>query len=318
MPKYIFNKETLSYEEVRSSRHFRITKGAVLFAGSIIMAVFWIWLYSDVFGFTLPKTAALEKTNARLVSKLELLSRQVEKDGEYLASMQLRDNDIYRSVFGMSEIPSEIRNAGFGGVDRYSYLDGIDRTGLLKRTEMGLDILSKKACIQSSSYDEVESVAEKADNMAACIPSVPPINPDRSTYRLSSSFGYRSDPFTGKSKRHTGMDFATPVGNRIYSTADGVVENIKVDRFGYGKYVIVDHGFGYKTRYAHMSEIAVEPGTAVKRGQFIGYSGNSGRSSGPHVHYEVMYKGNYVNPIRYMDLDMTSEEYSLLVERAGS
>ena len=133
MPKYIFNKETLSYEEVRSSRHFRITKGAVLFAGSIVMAVFWIWLYSDVFGFTLPKTAVLEKTNARLVSKLELLSRQVEKDGEYLASMQLRDNDIYRSVFGMNEIPSEIRNAGFGGVDRYSYLDGIDRTGLLKR-----------------------------------------------------------------------------------------------------------------------------------------------------------------------------------------
>lgn len=318
MPKYIFNIDTLSYEEVRRSRRFRMTKGAVLFAGSILMAVFWLWLYSSVLGFSLPKTRALEKANARLLSKMELLARQVEKDGEYLASMQLRDNDIYRSIFGMHEIPSEIRNAGFGGVDRYAYLDGIDRTGILKETEMSLDILSRKACVQSTSFDEVEAVAKKADNMAACIPSVPPIVPDRAAYRVSSSFGYRSDPFTGNSKRHTGMDFATRIGNRVYSTADGVVESIRNDRFGYGNYVVVDHGFGYKTRYAHMSQIAVKEGDELKRGQLVGFSGNSGRSSGPHLHYEVIYKGNYVNPIKYMDLDMAVDEYSSLVERAGS
>ena len=249
---------------------------------------------------------------------LELLNRNLDSDSESLKSFQSRDNDIYRSVFGMAEIPDEVRNAGFGGVDRYAYLDAVDRTGLLKRTEFRLDVLTKKAYLQSHSFDEIESVAKKAGDMAACIPSVPPVVPDRSTYRISSSFGYRSDPFTGRKKRHTGIDFACEVGNGIYATADGVVETVRSGSYGYGTYVIVDHGFGYKTRYAHLSRINVESGTVVRRGTLIGLSGNSGRSSGPHLHYEVMYKGRYVNPMNYMDLGMGTDEYAQVTQKASA
>ena len=318
MPKYIFNKETLNYEEYTSSGKVKALKGFLIFAASVAVAFMNLWIYTSVLGWDLPKTAFLKKTNARLNSDLELLNREIDSDAVYLASFQSRDNDIYRSVFGMNEIPAEVRNAGFGGVDRYAYLDAVDRTGLLRKTEIRLDILTKKAYVQSNSFDEIESVAKKAGDMALCIPSVPPIVPDRSEYRLSSSFGYRSDPFSGVRKRHTGMDFACHVGNGVYATADGTVETVRADSRGYGKYVIIDHGFGYKTRYAHLSRIDVSVGDQVSRGTRIAESGNSGRSSGPHLHYEVIYKGGYVNPLNFMDLDMTVNEYSQVVEKAVS
>lgn len=310
MPRYIFNKDTLSYEEIKDPRRYKLTKGALLFIGSVLLSVVYLWLYTSVLGFELPKTVLLQKKNAKLSSDYEVLNKEIDRSALYLASIQLRDNDIYRSIFGMNEIPAEVRNAGFGGVNRYAYLKNIDFSGLLTHTEMRLDILTKKACVQSRSFDEVESVSRKAGSMMACIPSIPPMMPDREIYRISSSFGFRSDPFTGKYKRHTGMDFACKPGNVIRSTADGEVVKVGFDFFGYGNFVIVDHGFGYKTRYAHLSRIAVAEGMKVSRGSMVGESGNSGRSSGPHLHYEVMYRDNYVNPLNFMDLDMTPEEYS--------
>ena len=318
MAKYIFNKETLNYEEYTYSGKLKLVRAVIIFAASVAVAFLYLWFYTSVLGYDLPKTAFLKKTNARLNTRLELLNRELDSDAGYLASFQARDNDIYRSVFGMNEIPAEVRNAGFGGVDRYSYLSAIDRTGLLRSTEIRLDILTKKACLQSTSFDEIESVAKKAGDMAACIPSVPPVNPDKDEYRISSSFGYRSDPFLGTTKRHTGMDFACHIGNRVYVTADGVVEDVRTDSYGYGKYVIIDHGFGYKTRYAHLSSIKVEEGMKVTRGTLIALSGNSGRSSGPHLHYEVIYKGGYVNPMNYMDLGMSVEEYAQLTGKASA
>ena len=317
MPKYIFNKETLTYEEYTCSGKLKFLRAALLFAASAGAAFLYLWLYTSVLGYDLPKTAFLKKANARLNTRLELLNMELDSDAEYLASFQSRDNDIYRSVFGMNEIPAEVRNAGFGGVDRYAYLDAIDRTGLLRQTEIKIDVLTKKAWLQSNSFDEIEVVARKAGDMAVCIPSVPPILPDKSQYRISSSFGYRSDPFLGTRKRHTGMDFACHIGNQVYATADGVVEAVRTDTYGYGKYVIIDHGFGYKTRYAHLSKINVEKGMTVTRGSLIALSGNSGRSSGPHLHYEVMYKGNYVNPMNFMDLGMSVGEYAQVTEKAA-
>ena len=317
MPTYTFNKDTLTYEEYNCSGKKKLLRAVALFAASVAAAFLYLWLYTSVFGYELPKTALLTKANARLNTRLELLNRDLDADAEYLAAIQSRDNDIYRSVFGMTEIPAEVRNAGFGGVDRYAYLDAIDRTGLLRQTEARIDVLTKKAYLQSKSFDEIESVAKKAGDMAACIPSVPPIVPDRTQYRISSSFGYRSDPFLGTKKRHTGMDFACHIGNNVYATADGVVETVRTDAYGYGKYVIIDHGFGYKTRYAHLSQIMVEKGMTVSRGSLIALSGNSGRSSGPHLHYEVMYKGNYVNPMNFMDLGMSVNEYSQVTAKAS-
>ena len=278
------------------------------------MTGLYCWIYTSVLGLDSPKTALLKKKNAEWSSKIEVLNRQLDEYSTALASLQMRDDEIYRSLFGMNEIPSAVRNAGFGGVNRYAHLDEVDPDGLLKKTAVKLDVLTKKSYVQSKSFDEVAQLSRRAGEMASCIPAIPPVNPDPKIYRLSSSFGYRKDPFSGRQKRHTGVDFALKPGNPLYATGDGVVESVKFELFGYGNQVVIDHGFGYKTRYAHMKTIGVAEGMKVKRGECIGLSGNSGRSSGPHLHYEVLYKGAYVNPANYYDLSITPEEYATMVQ----
>ena len=315
--KYVFNPKTLSYEVKKRSRRSRALRTMTMFVMSLGMAVLYFWLYTGVFGMELPKTILLKKTNAQWHSRVEVLNRQLDGYDKALTSLQMRDDDIYRAIFGMHEIPSEVRNAGFGGVNRYSHYDGLGHSAQLKTTAMRLDILTKKTYVQSRSFDEVAQLSKRAGDMASCIPAIPPVVPDRSIYRLSSSFGFRSDPFTGRSKRHTGVDFALKPGNPIYATGDGVVEKVKFEFFGYGNQVLIDHGFGYKTRYAHMKSINVVEGMKVKRGECIGESGNSGRSSGPHLHYEVIYKDKHINPANYFDLTITPEEYATMVQNTA-
>jgi len=284
---------------------------------SLCMAALYFWVYTSVLGLEPPKTLLLKKKNAEWCSKVEVMNRHLDQYDDALASLQMRDDDIYRSIFGMDEIPAEIRNAGFGGVNRYSHYDAIDPDGLLKETVVRLDVLAKKTYVQSRSFDEVALLSKRAGDMASCIPAIPPVNPDPTKYRLSSGFGYRSDPFSGRTARHTGVDFAMKTGNPIYVTGDGVVESVKFEFFGYGNHVVIDHGFGYKTRYAHLKSIGVVEGMKVKRGECIGLSGNSGKSSGPHLHYEVIYKGNHVNPSNYYDLTITPEEYATMVQNTA-
>ena len=314
---YIFNDRTLMYEIRKRSKLSQIFKSAAVFALTLGMSVLYFWLYTSVLGLDLPKTVLLKKQNAEWCSKMEVMNRQLDGYEDALASLQMRDDDIYRSIFGMHEIPAEVRNAGFGGVNRYAHLDGVGQGGLLKNTAVRMDVLTKKSYVQSKSFDEVAQLSKRAGDMASCIPAIPPINPDPSKYRLSSGFGYRTDPVYGRSARHTGVDFAMKPGNPIYSTGDGVVESVKFEFFGYGNQVVIDHGFGYKTRYAHMRNIGVVEGMKVKRGECIGESGNSGKSTGPHLHYEVIYKGSPVNPSNYYDLAITPEEYAEMVQNTA-
>lgn len=312
--RYVFNSKTLSYEVKKRSKRSRFFRSLMLFAVSLGMALFYFWLYAYVLDLEPPKTALLKKKNAEWCSRVEMLNRKLDESSEALTSLQMRDDDIYRSIFGMNDIPSEVRNAGFGGVNRYAHYDDVDPNGLLKKTAVRIDVLTKKTFVQSKSFDEVAQLSRRAGEMASCIPAIPPMNPDPKKYRFTSQFGYRRDPFTGRSKRHTGVDFAMKPGNPIYSTGDGVVESVKFELFGYGNQVVIDHGFGYKTRYAHLKSVGVAEGMKVKRGECIGLSGNSGRSSGPHLHYEVLYRGSHVNPANYFDLSITPEEYATMVQ----
>lgn len=315
--KYTFNPKTLSYEVKKRSKRSRVLRSLAIFAVSLVLSAVYLWVYVSVLELELPKTVLLKKENAQWSSRMEVLNRQLDACDEALVALQMRDDDIYRSIFGMHEIPAEIRNAGFGGVNRYEHLEGVGQGERLRNTVMRLDVLTKKSYVQSKSFDEVALLSKRAGDMASCIPAIPPVVPDKKIYRLSSSFGYRSDPFTGRSKRHTGVDFALKPGNPIYATGDGVVESVKFEFFGYGNSVVIDHGFGYKTRYAHLKSIGVAEGMKVRRGECIGESGNSGRSSGPHLHYEVVYKDRHVNPANYYDLTITPEEYSTMVQNTA-
>lgn len=315
--QYIFNSRTLEYEVRKLSRTSRVLKSVVLFAVTVALSMLYFWVYTSVLELEPPKTVLLKKKNAEWSSRMELMNRQLDGYEDALTSLQMRDDDIYRSIFGMHEIPAEVRNAGFGGVNRYAHYDDIDQNGLLKNTVVRLDVLTKKTYVQSKSFDEVALLSKRAGDMASCIPAIPPINPTPGAYRLSSRFGYRVDPVYGRSAHHSGVDFALQPGNPVYATGDGVVESVKFEFFGYGNQVVIDHGFGYKTRYAHMKTIGVVEGMKVKRGECVGESGNSGKSTGPHLHYEVMYKGRHVNPSNYYDLTITPDEYATMVQQTA-
>ena len=278
---------------------------------AISMFLFYMWFYVRVLGLDLPKTAILKRQNAAWNTRIDQMSTRLDRYDELLTLLEVRDDRIYRSVYGLDPIPQAVRHSGFGGENRYAALEG---TALLEAVHR-LDVLEKRAYVQSKSFEDVWALQQTAGDLAAHIPAIPPINTDPFTYRLSSPFGYRSDPILGVGKRHTGMDFACPPGNPIYVTGDGTVVTVKHDRSGYGNHVEVDHGFGYVTRYAHMSRIDVEEGQKLTRGDCLGLSGKSGRITGPHLHYEVIYRKDYVNPAFYMDLTIEPDAYFEMVRK---
>ena len=311
--RYIINPDTLSYELARESVTARLLKFLAWLGIGLVCFLVYGWLYTRVLGMPLPKTRVLESRNAELVSSYRMLEERLDEQGKVLYDIQMRDNSVYRPIFGMEQIPSDIRNAGFGGVDRYSYLQEYDNGPLLVSSAMKMDILSKKAYIQSKSFDEVALLAQRAGDMATCVPNINPVDMSGPGVRLASSFGYRFHPIYHRPILHRGIDITGPSGYPIFATGDGVVESVNVSFYGYGNCVVIDHGFGYKTRYAHLKSALVAPGQKVSRGDQIARMGNSGLSTGTHLHYEVIYRGNPVNPWNYLTDDLSVEEYSELV-----
>lgn len=300
--------------EVEEVNEHRVLKMVLAAAVGALLLVLYLWIHAGVLGKDLPKTVILRHQNTAWQSRMAVMSGHLDQYEELLELLEIRDDKIYRSVYGMNEIPAEVREAGIGGPDRYAAFDAIDKSSPLRGIAIRTDRLMKMAAVQSKSFDDVQALASTAGDMASCIPAIAPMSTDPTTYRMSSPFGYRSDPITGAPKGHSGMDFACPPGNPVYATGDGVVEAVKHEFFGYGNWIMINHGFGYKSRYAHLSRIFVREGQKVKRGDFIGLSGRSGRATGPHLHYEVFYRDNHVNPAPFMDLTLPPEDYYAIVK----
>jgi len=280
---------------------------AVAAAGALLFGLYLL-LYLGVFHLTLPKTAALRRQLSQWEERTERLGNRMDSYEEDLALLQVRDNRIYRPVFGMQEMPDSSREKG-----RYAIPEGVD--GLLASTMLRSERIMRRAGAQSLSYDQVERLSLQAGDMASHIPAIPPINPDPKTYRFSSPFGYRNHPILGGVRLHKGVDLGCDQGNPIYCTGDGVVEMTKDENRSYGRQVLVNHGFGYHSRYAHMSQIFVYEGMKLKRGDCVGLSGNTGQSTSPHVHYEVLYNGEAVDPLHFMDLSIPVKDYFEMVRK---
>ena len=306
--KYVLNPETLMVDVQEETRIAGWQVALVSLAGLAIFLLF-MFLMTSVLHKDLPKTAILRHTNAEWNTRIDQMSQQLDHCDMLLTMLEERDDRVYRSVYGMDEIPQAVRRAGLGGEKRYADLSGTTVLGIVRR----LDQMEKRVFIQSKSFDDVSTLQRSAGDLASHIPALSPMDP--STYRLSSAYGYRIHPVLGYRKLHTGMDFACPPGNPIYVSGDGTVVKVAHERGGYGNHVEVDHGFGYKTRYAHMSRIDVKLGQRVTRGDCLGLSGRSGLVSGPHLHYEVMYRKDYVNPALYMDLSIPQEDYVTMVKK---
>lgn len=287
-----------------------------LFVASVALFFVYLHIYVVVCGLELPKTRMLKRQNAALVTQSRMLGHRIEQNEIALDALALRDEDIYRSIFGLGSIPEDVRNSGLDGAN-YAELDKLDRKGNISALRSRSDVMVKKAYVQSRSFDEIELMLATADNMATSVPAICPVAPVMNRVEISSPFGYRVHPVLKYARFHRGIDFNVKAGNPVFATGDGVVESIEINMKGYGRQVVIDHGFGYKTRYAHLSSISVTEGMNVKRGDRIALSGNTGLSSGPHLHYEVIYKGKNVNPYFYFDRDITLEQYSDMVSKAG-
>jgi murein DD-endopeptidase MepM/ murein hydrolase activator NlpD len=268
--------------------------------------------------FESPKELILKNEIKELEYYYDNLSQDVQNMNNILGAIEHRDDNIYRVVLGAEPIDKSIRDAGVGGVDRYKDIreKNIDHEEVVLNLNEKVDLLRRKIYIESKSQDEVVKMAEKKEKLYAAIPAIQPIS-NKQLVALASGFGWRTHPIYKVKKLHTGIDFAASIGTPIYATADGTVAEVSVKFSGYGKMVEVNHGFGYRTRYAHMHEFAVRSGQTIKRGDLIGYVGNTGLSTAPHLHYEVLINGDHVDPVHYFYNDLTAAEYEKILELAS-
>lgn len=309
--KYYFNTSTLKYERVivswkkRLLRVFGWLATAVVFGALIMLVAYNV--------FDSPKEKRLKRQLEESTLQLELLKQRADQVEAVLGDLQERDNTIYRVIFEAEPIPQSVREAGFGGAERYRNLRSDYNGELLVDVTERIDKLSKQLYVQSKSFDEVWDLVKNKNNMLASIPAIQPVA-NKDLTRVASGYGMRIHPIYKTEKMHTGMDFTSPVGTEIHATGNGVVNKVEYDGRGYGNNVIISHGFGYQTLYGHMSKILVRPGQKVSRGDLIGYVGNTGTSTGPHLHYEVLKGGKPVNPVNYYYNDLTPEEYQTMLE----
>lgn len=313
---YHFNSDTLSFDKIESTLKKKIWQLVKKFFSSFSLAIVMLYL---VYAFIdSPKEKQLKRKYEEVLTQYSLLSNKVEYLDNILKDVEARDDNIYRVIFETEPIPSSIRRAGSGGVDQYEHLKHLDNADLIIGTTQKIDELSKALFVQSKSFDAIESLAKNKIEMLASIPAILPVSlKEKTTHQVSSSFGYRMHPIYKTPKFHAGMDFTGAIGTPIYATGNGVVTESQFDK-GYGRHVIIDHGFSYKTMYAHMEKILVKKGQKVKRGDVIGYLGNTGLSTGPHLHYEVRKNDKPIDPINFYFNDLTPDEFEKLVEIANN
>ncbi len=309
--KYRFNPETLQYDRIEHTFKQKIFRIFVYFFASVLLA----GIYFGVLSYFIdsPKEKKLKREIAAMRSQYEIMNKRLEQVSAVLADLQQRDDNLYRTIFEADPIPSSVRKAGYGGVNKYSDLEGYDNSDIIIETARKLDIITKEAYVQSKSYDELINLARNKEKMLSCIPAIQPIS-NKNLRRVASGWGWRIHPIYKIRKFHYGIDFTAPRGTPVYATGDGVVKKIVRSRRGYGNEILLDHGFGYVTVYAHLNNFNVKKGQHVKRGDVIGFVGNTGLSTGPHLHYGVMLRGKYVNPINYFFNDLTADEYEKMIK----
>lgn len=309
--KYRFNKHSLTFDKVQTTFKKRMLVFlSHISTGVVFAAVILVVVYNFVDS---PKEKAQKRELAQLQLQYDILNDQLENFTAVLKDLQERDDNIYRVIFEAEPIPSSIREAGIGGIDRYENLKGYSNSDIIIETYKKMDMIKGQLYVQSKSLDEVFSMAKNKEDMLASIPAIQPVS-NKDLTRIGSYFGYRMDPFYKVKKFHEGVDFTAPVGTEIYASGSGVVVNAGRNFGGYGNQVIIDHGYTYSTLYAHLSKILVRNGERVKRGQVIGLVGNTGKSTAPHLHYEIRKNNRAVNPIYFFYNDITPDQFELMLE----
>lgn len=313
---YKFNPHTLAYEKVIVSVRDKVRKISFTVAFGVVLGVLFMIVGNQLIDS--PKDRALKREISQYRRHVARLDEQVSRAEAVLADLENRDDNVYRTIFGVEPIASNVRNSGIGGVERYADLQGYDCSEQLENTSRKIDDLSKRLYIESKSLDEVYKMARTKQERMASMPAIMPIRKDQC--KLVSGFGVRYHPIMHYRRMHTGVDLTARKGVPVYATGDGVVRTAGKGRDnslgGYGIVCVINHGYGFETLYAHLSDVKVRNGQKVKRGELIGHVGSTGLSQGPHLHYEVIQNGKKVNPINFFFNDLTLDEYEDVIEAA--
>ena len=314
--KYYYDAENLAYRKIVIKKRKRLWYIALFLLSSGLFGLLAFVALLNTPYFETPKDRLQAREIENLQLRYALLNKKMDDMDAVMEHIEERDNNLYRVYFNSSPIPDEQRKAGFGGVNRYKDLEGYNNSELVKNTTKRVDILSKQLAIQSKSLDEILKLAGEKEKLLAAIPAIQPVKNEQ-LKQMASGFGYRSDPFTKIRKFHAGMDFSAKRGTPIYATGDGVVERADNTASGYGNHIVIRHGYGYETLYAHLSKYKVKRGQKVKRGDVIGFVGSTGRSEAPHLHYEVHKNGEVVNPLNFYYGNISAAEFAAISKLAN-
>ena len=308
---YKYNPETLDYEEVNLSVWDKFKKLSYYLIASIVFSFLILSIAFYNIRSYIQEEAA--KENQSLRQEITSFNKDLNLILEVLSDIQLRDDNIYRAIFETDPYPDHKRQLGTGGNSmKYKKYENMEYGDLVIEISKKIELIEKKLASQSKSFDQVFDLTKEKQKMIKSIPSIQPVS-NRDLTRIASGFGLRMHPIYKILKMHKGMDFTAPIGTEIYATGDGVVERVGWVG-GYGKTIMINHGFGYKTRYAHCSKYKCRKGQKVKRGDLIGFVGNTGQSTGPHLHYEVFKNKKQINPVNFFFNDLSTEEYDKVIE----
>ena len=311
--RYIFNQLTQDFEVLETSKSRTFLR--ILLVSLSVLGIAFLFAVLLFTFIKSPKEKAQARELEYMKLKYEILNDRLDDLEALVTDMEQRDNNLYRVMFEADPIPSQVRRSGFSDADRYADLYGYMNSDLVVSAARKLDVMASQLYNQSVSYDSLFVMARNKSDMLAHIPAIFPLKETEVKY-ISSYFGYRPDPIYKIEKFHSGMDFTAALGTEAYATGDGVVFDVESNEWGYGNMVILDHGYGYKTRYAHLLKPAVRKGQKVKRGQLIGYIGATGKATGVHLHYEVLKNDDQIDPINFFYQDLTPDEYDQILEQS--
>ena len=314
--KYYYDSENLAYRKVKTKKRWKFGFVVLFLVASALFGFLCFIILLNTPYFETPKDLLQAREIENLKLNYAVLNKKMDQVDNVIEAIEDRDNNLYRTYFNTAPIPEEERKSGFGEVNRYAALEGYDNTQLVLNTTKRMDILSKELAIQSKSLDYILKLAKEKNKLLAAIPAIQPVR-NENLKRMASGFGYRTDPFTKARKMHEGMDFTANTGAPIYATGDGVVAQADNKASGFGNHVVIRHGYGYETLYAHLSKYNCRAGQRVKRGDIIGYVGSTGRSEGPHLHYEVHKDKKVVNPLNFYYGNISAVEYVAISQLAN-
>ena len=311
---YRINPETLQLEHIEHGFRYWLRRSGGYILGGICIGILFFYVF--LYFFPSPREAALIQYNKNLTAQLELMNKQVDQMQVVMSDMAQRDDNLYRAILGAEPIPLSTR---LGATQQVSYYDSIARmtnVQLASEVQRKVDILEKEMYVQARSYEEIVELAKNQEVRRENIPAIQPVL-NKDLKRMASGYGWRVDPVYHIRRFHEGMDFSAPIGTEIFATGNSTVIFAGWKQ-GYGQTVDLDHGFGYSTRYAHCSKLLVRPGQKVKRGDVIALVGNTGKSVGPHLHYEVHYQGRPVDPRNFYFYDLSPEDYDKMVQLSSN